>query len=144
MSPPLPFSTPTPASSPPATTVLNRCPRGLGRGRNGFFSGIWVMEQVKAPLGPPAYSGGLWPLPHLKTAQSQVLRRFQWNRSSHSWSSDGSAPALTLCPFPACGRPVRTELGAPNSRAAGALFLPPGIRPPRDPPRIPPVGPLDR
>src|ERR1035441_5629250 len=84
----LPFSTPTPASYPPASTALNRCHRGLGRGRNGFFSGIGVMEQAKAPLGPPVYRGGLWPLPHLKTAQYLLLRRFQWNRSSHSWSSD--------------------------------------------------------
>src|ERR1017187_4262155 len=73
---------------------------------------------------------------------SPALRCFQWNRSLHSWSSDASAPALTLCPFPAFGRPVRTELGAPNSRASRALFLPPGIRPPRDPHRIPPVVPL--
>src|ERR1019366_1113075 len=65
-------------------------------------------------------------------------------RSSHSRSSDGSAPALTLCPFPAFGRPILKELGAPNSRAAGALFLAPGIRPPRAPHRIPTVVPSIR
>src|ERR1035438_6062775 len=66
---------------------------------------------------------------------SPVLRCFQWNRPSYLWSSDRSAPALTLCPFPAFGRPVRTELGAPNSRASGPLFLQPCTRPFRGPPR---------
>ena len=87
-------------------------------------------------------TGGSCPLAKADQTQKRVLRYFQWNRSSHSGSSDGSAPALTLCPFPAFGRPIRTELGAPNSRTSGALLLQPCIRPPREPRGSPTVVPL--
>jgi hypothetical protein len=33
------------------------------------------------------------------------------------------AAALAVCTFPASGRPIRTQLGALNSRASGPLFL---------------------
>jgi hypothetical protein len=39
-------------------------------------------------------------------------------------------------------RPIRTQLGAPNSRASGPLFVPPSIRPSRGPPLSLPVVPL--
>ena len=45
------------------------------------------------------------------------------------------APALALCPFPASRRPLRTQLGAPNSRASGPLLLQPCTRPSRGTPR---------
>ena len=124
-----------------------------------------------------------------------VLRCSQWNRSPHSWSSDGSAlgsrapndqlslspggghpfaetgaqviyfqalreqnpvyrsfrwngywaclkdhapsgaPALALYPSPASRRPIRIQLGTPNSRASGPRFLQPCTRPSRRPPR---------
>src|ERR1035438_7204475 len=39
-------------------------------------------------------------------------------------------------------RPIRTQLGAPNRRASGPLFLPPSTRPSRGPPRRLTVVPL--
>ena len=117
------------AERQPSRTQFPKRPKsGNAAFRLSAVSVALYYEARRRPEAPPGVS-------------KSVLRCFQWNRSSHSWSSDGSAPALTLCPFPAFGRPVRTELGTPNSRSCGALFLPPGIRPPREPTWIPPVVP---
>jgi hypothetical protein len=94
------------------------------------------------PGGPGFRAGRELRDPLTLCAAKSVLCCFQWKRSSHSWSSEGSAPALTLCPFPASGRPVRTVLGAPNRRASGVLFLQPCIRPLREPHRSLTVVPL--
>src|ERR1039457_6410983 len=52
------------------------------------------------------------------------------------------APALALYPSSAARRPIRTQLGTPNRRASGPLFLQPCIRPSRGPHRSLPVVPL--
>jgi len=53
-----------------------------------------------------------------------------------------SAPALAVCPLLASRRPVRTQLGALNSRVSGPLFLQPCTRPSCGPHRSLTVVPL--
>ena len=88
--------------------------------------------------GARSFRGIAIPVPFRRGARLFLaLRCFQWNRSSHSWSSDGSAPALTRCPFSAFGRPVRTELRAPYTEP----LAPYSSRPASDHPASPTVSP---
>ena len=54
-------------------------------------------------------------------------RRAERQRRSPEFREEG-APPLTVCPFPASGRPIRTQLGALNSPVSGPLLLQPCTR----------------
>ena len=69
--------------------------------------------------------------------QDPVLRSFRWKGYWACLMDDApsGAPALALYPSPASRRPIRTQLGTPNSRTSGPLFLQPCTRPSRSPRR---------
>ncbi len=59
-------------------------------------------------------------------ALSDGMVAWLFSEGSSASQCPGSGP-LPVCPFPASPRPLRTELGALNSRVSGPLFIPPTL-----------------
>ena len=81
---------------------------------------------------------------HLRGNTGSSLFSAEWLSGLPEDHAPSGAPALALYPLPASRRPIRTQLGAPKSRASGPRFLPPCTRPSRGSRRSLPVVPSIR